>query len=326
MMGIEETLAKYKAWVADHPQLVGDAEACLRWLSYLVAGTARRSVLLSELLYSAAGLVTFLHDRIIAGAHPHLQKRQYSAIEQLLSVIDMVEVFLELAASKVAGPLGKWAAVSSIVLLKTCLRLSLALSGALLLHPPIPPLDRVGSVNKPPTIHDAVVTITLKRSGRTMRKVEGSPPILARDWTLPKPKLSPPGCSTPLSTSQQFAEALHVLQPLTHLLMLAACGPQAWSPLIISLAMDLSSQALHTGMLQPCSSLQEPETAELARRRLHLLHYLLRSPLYDQRSKSLIVSLLKFSQQNVPLAGAISKALLRYLPEYQKIYFYVWSY
>ena len=30
--------------------------------------------------------------------------------------------------------------------------------------------------------------------------------------------------------------------------MLAACGPQAWSPLIISLAMDLSSQALHTGV------------------------------------------------------------------------------
>ena len=30
---------------------------------FQVAGTARRSVLLSELLYSAAGLVTFLHDR-----------------------------------------------------------------------------------------------------------------------------------------------------------------------------------------------------------------------------------------------------------------------
>ena len=32
------------------------------------------------------------------------------------------QVFLELAASKVGGPLGKWAAVSAIVLLKTCLR------------------------------------------------------------------------------------------------------------------------------------------------------------------------------------------------------------
>ena len=75
-------------------------------------------------------------------------------MEQLLSVIDMVEVssyvfvlvfkalfgsiiiisginkyfllpsqvFLELAASRVAGPLGKWAAITAIVLLKTCLR------------------------------------------------------------------------------------------------------------------------------------------------------------------------------------------------------------
>ena len=76
----------------------------------------------------------------------------------------------------------------------------------------MPSSSRVGSVNKPPTLHEAVVTITLKRSGRTvgclyldlerfvvynlqfmtlllqMRKVEGSPPILARDWTLPKAK------------------------------------------------------------------------------------------------------------------------------------------
>ena len=92
----------------------------------------------------------YLHSRIIAGAQPHLQERQYSAMEQLLSVIDMVEVssyvfkalfgssiiisginkysllpsqvFLELAASRVAGPLGKWAAITAIVLLKTCLR------------------------------------------------------------------------------------------------------------------------------------------------------------------------------------------------------------
>jgi len=158
-----------------------------------------------------------------------------------------------------------------------------------------------------------------------MRKVEGSPAALARDWTLPNPKS---GVATPLEKSQQVAEGLHVIQPLAHLLTLAACGSQAWSPLVVSLAMDLTSQALHTGVFQSSasSSLDQPEAAELARRRLHLLHYLLRSPLYDQRSRSLIVSLLKFSQQNVPLAGAISKALLRYLPEYQKIYFYVWSY
>ena len=34
--------------------------------------------------------------RIIAGAQPHLQERQYSAMEQLLSVIDMVEVTINI--------------------------------------------------------------------------------------------------------------------------------------------------------------------------------------------------------------------------------------
>ena len=75
------------------------------------------------------------------------------------------------------------------------------------------------------------------------------------------------------------------------------------------------------------------------RRRLHLLHYLLRSPLYDKRSllttilnatfnfgfvqlldsifstlppcrsRRIILSLLQFSQQNIPLAGAISRCI-----------------
>ena len=39
--------------------------------------------------------------RIIAGAHPHLQERQYSAMEQLLSVIDMVEVTINVTITDI---------------------------------------------------------------------------------------------------------------------------------------------------------------------------------------------------------------------------------
>ena len=35
---------------------------------------------------------------------------------------------------------------------------------------------------------------------------------------------------------------------MPHPQTLAACGSQAWSPLVVSLAMDLTSQALHTGV------------------------------------------------------------------------------
>ena len=53
--------------------------------------------------------------------------------------------------------------------------------------------------------------------------------------------------------------------------------------------------------------------------------WLFRSPLYDTRSKAVIVSILQFSQNNIPLVGTVSKALLKYLHEYQQMYFYTWG-
>jgi hypothetical protein len=39
----------------------------------------------------------------------------------------------------------------------------------------------------------------------------------------------------------------------------------------------------------------------------------------------LIVWLLKFFRKNLPLGGSLAGALLHYLPEYQKVYFYTWA-
>ena len=43
-----------------------------------------------------------------------------------------------------------------------------------------------------------------------------------------------------------MAEVVHVLQPPAHLAAMAVCGAQAWTPLVLALAMDLASQALHS--------------------------------------------------------------------------------
>ena len=61
------------------------------------------------------------------------------------------------------------------------------------------------------------------------------------------------------------------------------CGPASWTPFLLSLAVDCSSQALHWPASQ--ASLDREEQQELARRRMALLAYLLRSPLYDKKSK-----------------------------------------
>ena len=74
---------------------------------------------------------------------------------------------------------------------------------------------------------------------------------------------------------------LHILQPLAHLSSLAVFGQNSWKPLILSLVLDCSSLSLHG----PLDSLTDRERREVVRRRLALLSYLLRSPLYDRRSK-----------------------------------------
>ena len=69
------------------------------------------------------------------------------------------------------------------------------------------------------------------------------------------------------------------------------------------------------------------DEAEMARRRLALLLYLLRSPLYEAGSRAVLVSGLQFSRDNIPLVArlGLAEAMLKYLHEYQEMYFYTWA-
>ena len=78
----------YKKWIRSNPQLVSDSESVLKWCSYLLSGMTEQlllqwfyilqhrissgyvhnSAVLSELIFSAANLITFIHDRILAGS------------------------------------------------------------------------------------------------------------------------------------------------------------------------------------------------------------------------------------------------------------------
>jgi len=323
--------SRYQRWVIDNPDLVSDAETTLKWLSYAVAGYMKKSVVLSELVYSAANLVTFLNDRILAQNVQCFSAAQYSRIEYILSTIETVEVFLELAATHVGGPSVKWAVIASVQILKTVLRLVLVLreKRRMLCSPIVPPLDRTllkqtgfmspgqASVSKP------VLTVTLKRSGRTIRKIEGAPPTFGRDWVLPAPSnnVCDQNGTGILQGQRLLGEVLHVAQPMAHLLAMGLFGEQSWKPFLLSLAMDCSSHSLH-GNLQHLSL---AERQELIKRRFNLLNYLLRSPFYDSASKAFIIRLLKFSQENVPFAGSLSRTMIQYLPQYQQVYFYIWG-
>ena len=114
---LSEAIASYKQWVETNPQLVTDCETVLKWSSYITSGYVRNSAVLSELIFSSANLITFLNDRIISGKF-ELKDHQYSRLESILSVVEMLEVFLEIAGLRFGGPTARWAVIVAVQVLK----------------------------------------------------------------------------------------------------------------------------------------------------------------------------------------------------------------
>ena len=114
---ISEAIASYKQWVERNPQLVTDSETVLKWSSYVLSGYVRNSAVLSELIFSSANLITFLNDRILSGKF-ELKEHQYSRLESILSVVEMLEVFLEIAGLTFGGPAVRWAVIVAVQILK----------------------------------------------------------------------------------------------------------------------------------------------------------------------------------------------------------------
>ena len=67
------------------------------------------------------------------------------------------------------------------------------------------------------------------------------------------------------------------------------------------------------------------ERRELARRRLALLLYLWRSPLYDAATKRVVLGALAAARDNVPLLGRLAAVAMEYVPHYRGIYTYLWT-
>lgn len=318
MADVSDYIKRYRVWAENNPQLLKDIQSFLRGLSYVLTGYLRESVILSEFVFSTAQLLTLANRRILQGDSA-LSGAGASRLEDFLRVLNCVEVCLELATLKLAGPLARWALIFSLQVVKSCLRL-LLLSRTRKILVPLE-IERE-SYNNASTNLDRETSngsvgqyyFTLKSSGRVIRKIQGAPPAVYRSWV--QPSTSKSAVLTPL---QLIAETVYALKPVLHLLALGVAGEKAWSPFMLALGLDCVSQGLHL------TSAQTPlQRKEIFRRWFALLGYILRSPFYDQKSKSVILWFLSSLERGLPLGGSLAASLATYLPRYQKIYFYVW--
>jgi len=331
---LSDLYKRYKKWVGENPQVVGDVETTIKWLSYFIAGRINSSPIISELIYSLSNLLVLFNDRIITKCqYVRLQDRNETNLRLLLTTLEYCEVFIEITAAKLWGTTGRWFFIFVVQVIKCIGRMLLVFKHKQLIthSPPIAPInrktwsqsddDQITNQSNNFTTNSAF-TFTLKRSGKVIRKVEGAPPIHLRSWKPLADEALHVQSIPKIGKIFTLAESLYIFKPLLHLTCSSVVGMNTWKSYSLSLLLDIASLRIYYDQRD---KLTKEQKMELSKRCVSLLLYLMRSPFYDRCSRDRINRFIMYIAKTIPLTNVVCKPLLDYIPHWQSTYFYMWS-
>lgn len=81
-------------------------------------GRSKNALLLSEIVQQSGALIKFINDRAFEKANAIAVGFEHSKIECFLGFIETSEAILELSGQIIGGPVGKWAIIITVQILK----------------------------------------------------------------------------------------------------------------------------------------------------------------------------------------------------------------
>ena len=273
-----------RQWVTRNSGWLSAVEGAASSITWLLPDRFSDSELSLEAVNSALGLMSVIHSSMLLEPNPSRD----TAGQQLswaLVALQQVEALIELGAMHVykTTPGRKYDALLTLEAVKTALRMALLhqRGGRLLLD---------GGTCQPGTSHPpgasaeyATRVLEVHAAFARFRAKHGLPPTQCVPTRPKTPDRGGVGDHCLVA-----GEVLHVVRPLVYVAMLRRYGARSWTPWLTSLAVEVSSTVLTSagGRLQQRKPSKQPvwseaEQRELLRRKLLLLYYLIRSPMYE---------------------------------------------
>jgi peroxin-16 len=323
-------------------------------------------------VYSVLNLLSLYHDSILDKAStkpPHdgsiastfnrytrylvRGSKLFRNLAYTLSVLENVEVLLEMMIIKRFGQKKKWKWITIIELIKYCylylllyylliytnvFRLFLRLSllniskNKTLIWPCHPERQRqpVYEVDEPSDPNNSWTGDRIRVNHPTISSMKNSDQRLDIQGFLVSKVLNPHTARRPQDLVRNlkgiglFAEYLFLLRPISHILLIRKFGLKSWKPWLITILMDLMSRLMSnsnvksTGGFDKLTILEKEER----RRRLWLFgYYLLKNPFYEVFTKYRLLQFID-STRDRAILGFFSNMLTDYLPLWENYFFY----
>ncbi|CAI5741839.1 unnamed protein product [Peronospora destructor] len=297
-------LAVYEIWVGNHKGLARNVETTLYVAPQLIPKNVMKPEIASQFSYSLVGLLHLYHDYVLWKREKNDKVELLTDCQKLtrlirvpLSLIMHVQVLAEVVARKAGGDVTKWRLIVWVEAVKGVLRLMLLaqrrrvmlMSGGKYKGEESDPQPSVFARFQKAKQPGA-------RTGKTFGKATASEPEPLTKKSVDKAsnKMTFEDAASEVAEASRedllvAGEVCHILRPVMYALLRHRRSETSWTPVVVSLFVELSGLTLSAAAVKPTKPTNAVFTDkagdEIAARKMALLLYLLRDPVFATVTK-----------------------------------------